>query len=86
MEGYTISAQKFAATHRIPLIEFDKMPFWENFEKLLNYISKDISSSEEMEKKVLEFADYIGARMSVAITNSGQMLFLYREIGKCNQF
>lgn len=26
--GFTAPAQEFAATHRIPLLEFDKMPFW----------------------------------------------------------
>ena len=29
--GYTVPAQKFAATHRIPLLEFNKLPFWEDF-------------------------------------------------------
>ena len=31
MSGFTVPGQNFAATHRIPLIEFNKMPFWEEF-------------------------------------------------------
>lgn len=30
LSGFTVQAQEFAATHRIPLLEFDKMPFWSN--------------------------------------------------------
>lgn len=81
MEGYTIPAQKFATTHRIPLIEFDKMPFWRSFKELVEQISMDVQISEtNQEQMILDFADYIGNRIAVAITNSGQMLFLYREI------
>lgn len=28
LSGFTVQTQEFAATHRIPLLEFDKMPFW----------------------------------------------------------
>ncbi len=86
MEGYTVPAQKFAATHRIPLIEFDKMTFWIDFKKIIERISSDTDSLEEQEQTIIEFADDIGSRMAVAITNSGQMLFLYREIGQFNNF
>ena len=87
MEGYTIPAQKFAATHRIPLIEFDKMTFWSEFKEIVEHITTDTQMLEEdQEQKILNFADYIGKRMAVALTNSGQMLFLYREIGEKNKF
>lgn len=36
MNGFTLQAQKFAATYRIPLIEFNKMPFWTSFVDLLS--------------------------------------------------
>ena len=31
LNGYTLPAQKFAATYRIPLLEFNRMPFWDEF-------------------------------------------------------
>ena len=31
MSGFSIQGQNFAAAYRIPLIEFNKMPFWEDF-------------------------------------------------------
>ena len=31
LSGFTIPAQKFAYTHKISLIEFDEMPFWNDF-------------------------------------------------------
>lgn len=39
MSDYSIQAQKFAATHRIPLIEFDKMGVWADFRSVLHDIS-----------------------------------------------
>lgn len=87
MEGYTIQAQKFAVTHRIPLIEFNKMVFWQDFKKMLDNIVNNTELLEnEKERKIFEFADKIGEKMAVAITNSGQMLFLYRECGNKHKF
>lgn len=86
-EGYTAQAQRFAATHRIPLIEFNKMVFWSDFQSVLQDISRNERLSEsEKEEKITRFADDIGKRMAVAITNSGQILFLYRELGTKNYF
>lgn len=90
LSGFTIPAQKFAATHRISLIEFDKMPFWDDFCNCLRnrgvfngtygmYLDKDNKINDEnmLEKCVTDFADNIGRNMALAITNSGQLLFLY---------
>ena len=75
--GFSTYAQEFAATHRISLIEFNKMPFWN---KLMNLIGEkgdaDIEE-EELKKNV----DKISSHMAVAITNMGQLLFLYCQSG-----
>jgi hypothetical protein len=95
--GYTVPAQKFAATHRIPLLEFYKMPFWNDFCEVVGYRNTNLGqfhhrSGEriairfETERRVIDFADNIGQRMAVAITNSGQMLFLFRPTGYQNHF
>ena len=85
--GYTVQAQNFAATHRIPLIEFDKMLFWEDFQEILQDISQDSQLKDtEKEECIIKLADDIGEKMAVAITNSGQILFLYRELGQKNNF
>ena len=90
LSGFTISAQKFAATHRISLIEFDKMPFWTDFCNYLRrydvsigiygmYLDKNNKYVDEtmIKQYVADFADNIGRNMALAITNSGQFLFLY---------
>lgn len=60
MSGYSIQAQKFAATHRIPLIEFDKMGFWADFRSVLHDISNNDSLSyEEQKARIIRFADNI---------------------------
>ena len=38
------------------------------------------------EEQIINFANEIGKRMALAITESGQLLFLYREAGEQNQF
>lgn len=87
LNGYTAQAQKFAATHRIPLIEFNKMVFWGKFREVLEEISLNEKLSDlEQEEKIEKFANSIGERMAIAITNSGQILFLYREWGNENNF
>lgn len=98
LSGFTSPAQKFAATHRIPLIEFNKLPFWENFLEMIQRCHPDFSalcryndsdnqrSDERIEKDIIRFANEIGKSMAVAITNSGQMLFLYRISGDRTDF
>ena len=93
MNGFTLQAQKFAATYRIPLIEFNKMPFWTRFVDLLSengvnkgrgsfYSTNKAISDAELETKIVEIADEIGQSMALAITNSGQLLFLFNRAGK----
>ena len=90
LSGFTIPAQKFAATHRIALIEFDKMPFWNAFCNYLKnqggfndpyglHLNKDYIDINEDNtiQCVTDFANNIGKSMALAITNSGQLLFLY---------
>lgn len=92
--GFTIQAQEFAASHRIPLLEFNKMPFWTDFCELLGYRNiyfngvgkRQMHLGQIHEEQVIEFASDIGRRMAVAITNSGQLLFLYRVSGNENIF
>ncbi len=95
INGYTLPAQEFAATYRIPLLEFNKMPFWDKFCEIINYRNIDLNYQRNNDQydnqhitddSIINFASGIGQRMAVAITNSGQMLFLYRESGKQNQF
>lgn len=83
LAGFTAQAQKFAAAYRIPLVEFNKLPFWNDFCHAIGYDDFNFNSRRvnfdmiDTENQLLELADRIGQRMAVAITNSGQMLFLY---------
>lgn len=94
--GFTIQAQKFAATYRIPLISFERLPFWNVFRKMLGtlpfsfaertYTRQQINTEGITEEEIIRFVNSIGERMALAITGSGQLLFLYREAGEQNQF
>lgn len=74
---------ELAAAYRIPLIEFNKLPFWNEFCQTVGYSGFHFNARRvyfdmiDSENRLLELADKIGQRMAVAITNSGQMLFLY---------
>ncbi len=80
MSGFTPQAQEFALTHRISLISFTDMPFWEDyinrfcFSRLCGRNRAEISVEE-----TVALADAIGKDMAVAITATGQMLFLYSQ-------
>lgn len=87
LNGYTIPAQNFAAAHRIPLLGFDKMPFWERVKNQIDYIvNEDGAEYVDIERRINELADCIGKRVAIAVTNSGQMLFLYRNFGESFDF
>ena len=85
LNGFTTPAQKFAAAYRIPLIEFNKLPFWSDFCTAIGYENLKFNSHRvdlniiSSEHELIDLADRIGRRMAVAITSSGQMLFLYHE-------
>ena len=91
MSGFTVPGQNFAATHRIPIIEFNKMPFWEEFcaaigrdgrYSAVKRINGEFGNDEELHRII----DQIASRSAVAITGSGQMLFLYRVAGDETEF
>ena len=96
INGFTHQAQKFAATYRIPLISFEKLPFWSDFLKMLGRLQFSFAGrmheqqydypEEITEEQIISFANEIGERMALAITGSGQLLFLYRMSGEQNQF
>ena len=91
MSGYTIPAQKFAATHRISLLEFNKLPFWEEFCSIIHNGDTYGYSSFRCQAdgtcyELGHMIDSISDRIAIAITNSGQMLFLYRVNNEINQF
>lgn len=91
MSGFTRPCQNFAATYQIPLIEFNKLPFWHTFCETFRCEGQRFPLSERFvgnlsEEAVIQIADEVGERMAVAITNSGQMLFLYRTKGEMNEF
>jgi hypothetical protein len=95
LNGYTLPAQKFAATYRIPLLEFNRMPFWSSFCEILDSknfaynqreLYHDVPTNVATGDRIIALADEIGQQMAVAITNSGQMLFLYHTTGMENKF
>ena len=74
VKGFTVPAQNFAATHRIPLIQLNKMPFWSDFIRITKDPDKLDNFKQEIDNLILDLQD----RLAVAITNSGQLLFLLR--------
>lgn len=89
INGFTSQAQKFAATHRIPLIEFNKLPFWVEFCELMRkcefnafsqtpYCLDNEDYDQRLQEDIFCFSREVGDKMAVAITNSGQMIFLYK--------
>lgn len=76
--GFTACAQEFAATHRISLIEFDKLPFWNELMEILGEDKENVDIEEDKLKKIVK---QISSHMAVAITNIGQLLFLCCQNG-----
>lgn len=81
--GFSVPAQNFALSHRIPLIEVNKMPFWEEFYNAARrtYKYTAIAGYHTMAadgRQLTDIIDEIASKSAVAITNTGQMLFLYR--------
>lgn len=84
--GFSRPAQNFALSHRIPLIEVNKMPFWEEFyaaaRRTHHYVG--VVGYRKMtadDQHLMEIINDIASKSAVAITNTGQMLFLYRISG-----
>ena len=65
LAGFTTQAQKFAATYRIPLIEFNKLPFWIDFCNALGYDNLHFNSQKanfnmiKSETQLYDLADRI---------------------------
>ena len=76
MNGFTIPAQEFALTHRITLIDFSMMPFWNEY---LNLIITPSALLEGNFNGVKELAERIGKNMAIGVLNCGQLLFLYKK-------
>ena len=81
--GFSVPAQNFALSHRIPLIEVNKMPFWDEFYNAAKrtYKYTAIAGYHTMAadgRQLTDIIDEIASKSAVAITNTGQMLFLYR--------
>ena len=80
LNGFTIQAQKFASTYRIPLLEFHQLPFWNRFYQAIDSRSPDYNyeyPEQSIANRLCDLANDIGQHMAVAVTNSGQLLFLY---------
>lgn len=86
LSGFTNQAQEFAATYRIPLIEFNQLSFWHDLCDLIGFRSVKNKfnhgfechfPTNRKEGEIEDFAMKIGQRMAIAVTNSGQLLFLY---------
>lgn len=91
MSGFTVPGQNFAATHRIPLIEFNKMPFWRDFCAVTGLDERYLAAGRAVwpldnDEELNCIIEDISSRSAVAITGSGQMLFLYRMTGKEHEF
>ena len=95
LDGYSPQAQEFAATYRIPLLQFDRLPFWNEFCEMLGYgdhlngrhgTRERHAPIDVTEEQIIDLARRIGQRMALAITSSGQILFLYHEQGENIEF
>lgn len=91
MSGFTVPGQNFAATHRIPLIEFNKMPFWEEFCAAIGHSDRFSIANQrfrvpENDYELYEIIEQIASKSAVAITGTGQMIFLYRTNGTETEF
>ena len=92
LSGFTLPAQKFAEAYRIPLIEFNKLPFWTDFCQALGYDNLNYYSKKNnacvcnAEQRLIALANRVGERMAVAITNSGQMPFLFHTTNEQVRF
>ena len=74
------------------------MPFWQGFIEVIRKCRPDFLTGRrydafideyldvEIEEDIIEFANSIGENMAVAITNSGQMLFMFRISGNRTDF
>lgn len=78
LHGFSLPAQEFARAHRIPLISFDKLPFWN---KMTPYLEGIDEMRHRINKEFIDefdrVSDCIAKKFAVAMLEDGQMLFLY---------
>lgn len=89
--GFTGPAQNFAISHRIPLIDMSQMPFWAEFYDAVRRNTECVTLPRGQtirvdDRRLRELIDEIASRFAVAITGTGQMLFLYRDCGIADDF
>ncbi len=77
MSGFSLPAQKYAAVHRISLLGFEKYFFWNEVEAVL-------SDSDATETDIYRCVDSISSKLALAVTNTGQLLLLYKRDGDIN--
>lgn len=80
--GFADQAQSMAATHRIPLIDFCQYPFWNEWEKMMNGCETQKKEDDEIFNDIIHFARRVCENMTVAVTNTGRLIFLYSISGE----
>ena len=94
LSGFTKPAQEFALVHRIPLINIERMPFCQQVRAILfqnGYRDEDEQIDrlpdntdqliDEQWQVLQESLREILKRFCIAILSSGDILFLYTEVG-----
>lgn len=76
---FTVPAQEYALAHRIPLISFNKLPFWPSISPYFRGgMFVHAPTTENVDDAEFEgICDNIAERMAMAMLDDGQMLFLY---------
>lgn len=82
---FSTAAQEFALAHRIPLISFEKLPFWNTLIPQIDEFcnscrfERDITRILHLDTYYLlqKRFDEIAERMAIAMLDDGQILFLY---------
>lgn len=84
--GFSIPAQNYAATYRIPLIDFSGLDIMREYTRILsrarrndNNIDDDYDYDDSVVYDVKDYAEGKGRCIALAITNGGQMILLYGE-------
>jgi hypothetical protein len=78
LTGFKITSEEFALTHRIPLINFQNFAFGP---KLYDCLFDQSIPWEMIERNVCEIIEEYKNKFVIAITESGDFLFLYSETG-----
>jgi len=82
---FSTAAQEFALAHRIPLISFEKLPFWNTLIPQIDEFCRCYRFERDTTRAWYSDSYYliqnrfneIANRMAIAMLDDGQMLFLY---------